>query len=64
MSHLYHYFKDAKYPILISEETCKLTPHTFMQNNTMWEEDSIKYFYHNIPVFATARKKDKLKTYE
>lgn len=50
MSHLYHYFKDPKYPILISEETCKLTPHTFMQNNTMWEENSIKFFYNNIPI--------------
>lgn len=45
----YNYFKDINYPISISDETCKLTPYTFLDNNTMWEEDSIKYFFDMIP---------------
>jgi FkbM family methyltransferase len=45
----YYYFKNTNYPIWISDETCQLTPHTFLDDNTMWEEDSIKYFFGMIP---------------
>jgi FkbM family methyltransferase len=45
----YYYFKNTNYPIWISDETCQLTPHTFLNDNTMWEEDSIKYFFGMIP---------------
>jgi FkbM family methyltransferase len=44
----FNYFNNEDYPIYISENTIKLTPHTFLNNGTMWEADSIKYFYENI----------------
>lgn len=45
----YHYFRDTNYPIRISDKTCTLTPYTFLNDNTMWEEDSIKHFFDMIP---------------
>jgi FkbM family methyltransferase len=46
---VFNYFKDESLPILISDETKTLVPYTFLDNNTMWEEESIKYFFNNIP---------------
>jgi FkbM family methyltransferase len=45
---LYYYFKDKNYPIYVSNDTLKLTSHTFLNNQEMWEESSIKYFYSKI----------------
>ena len=45
----YNYFNDEKFPILVTDETIKITPYTFLNDNTMWEEESIKFFYLNIP---------------
>jgi len=45
----YHYFRDPNYPIWISYETCKITPYTFLNDNTMWEEESIQHFFDIIP---------------
>jgi len=42
---VYNYFNDERFPILVTDETRKITPHTFLDNNTMWEEESIKYFF-------------------
>ena len=44
----FYYFNDLKYKIIVSDETLQLTPYTFMQNNQLWENDSINYFYSNI----------------
>ena len=41
----FYYFNDEKYKIVVSDETLQLTPYTFMQNNQLWENDSINYFY-------------------
>ena len=46
---VYNYFNDERFPILVTDETRKITPHTFLDNNTMWEEESIKYFFYNLP---------------
>lgn len=45
----YNYLNNADFPIKISENTLRLTPHTFFSNLTMWEADSLKYFFENIP---------------
>jgi hypothetical protein len=45
MVEIYSYFNDPSLSIKVTDETTKLTPHTFLPNNKMWEEDSIKYFY-------------------
>ena len=46
----YYYFNDEKKRIIVSDETLKLTPHTFMGNQQLWENDSINYFYrHMLP---------------
>ena len=46
--HKYYYFNDPNYPIYITDDTKLLTPHTFLNDNTLWENDSITYFYKNI----------------
>jgi FkbM family methyltransferase len=46
---VYNYFNDEQFPILVTDETRKITPHTFLDNNTMWEEESIKYFFYDVP---------------
>jgi FkbM family methyltransferase len=45
----YNYFNDKKFPIVVSNETRKITPHTFLDDNTMWETESIQYFFNEIP---------------
>jgi FkbM family methyltransferase len=44
----YCYFNNNNYSFFISEDTLKLTPYTFMQNNELWENDSIEEFYKQI----------------
>jgi len=44
----YYYFKNKDYKIIVSDETLKITPHTFMHNNELWENDSIEEFYKNV----------------
>jgi FkbM family methyltransferase len=45
----YNYFSDEKFQILVTDETKKLTPDTFLNDNTMWEAESIEFFFKDIP---------------
>ena len=45
----FYYNRDPKYPINVTEDTLRVTPHTFNRNSSMWEEISIEYFYDNVP---------------
>lgn len=45
----YYNHKRKTYPILVTDETLVVTPNTFMNNKPVWEEESIRYFYGNIP---------------
>ena len=45
----YNYLNNPDFPIKISENTSRLTPYTFFDNLHMWEEDSLKCFFDNIP---------------
>ena len=49
MATYYYNHKSVNFPIHVTEETLKVTPHTFHRNATMWEESSINYFYDNVP---------------
>jgi FkbM family methyltransferase len=44
----YNYLNNPEFPIKISENTLRLTPHTFFSDLTMWEADSLKYFFDSI----------------
>jgi FkbM family methyltransferase len=43
---IYHY--DNNKPIIVSDNTLKLTPHTWLTNGEIWEFDSLTYFYNLI----------------
>lgn len=46
----YHYFNDTRYPILVSKDTVKLTPHTWsVTSDLMHESTSIQRFFTDIP---------------
>lgn len=42
------YFNDARFPILVSENTLSMTPHTFQRNGVLWENQSLMQFYNKI----------------
>jgi FkbM family methyltransferase len=42
------YIYNTNKQILVTPETVKITPHTFMTNGEIWERDSITNFYNNI----------------
>jgi len=44
----YYYNNNNNFPIYISNETKKLTPSTFLDNGTLWENNSIDYFFSKI----------------
>jgi len=46
--HEYYYFNNLDYSIHITDDTKSLTPYTFLDNNMLWENDSILYFFKNI----------------
>lgn len=45
----YHYLDNKDLSFNVTDETLKVTPHTFHKNNTLWENQSINYFYKDIP---------------
>jgi len=45
----YYYFNDKRYPIKVTTETTIITGLTFQSNGTLWENDSIKQFFNEIP---------------
>ena len=49
MSRTYYFFDDKKFPILVSENACNITPLTFQSNGKLWENKSLFQFYKNIP---------------
>ena len=44
----YYYLDNKDFPIVVSDKTIQLTESTFLKNNTLWESESIKYFYSKI----------------
>jgi hypothetical protein len=44
----YLYFNDKNYPIKVTSETCDLTKYTFMNDGSMWESNSMEYFFNLI----------------
>ncbi len=49
MAEYYYNHRNPNCLIHITDETLKITPHTFQKNQSMWEEESINYFYDNVP---------------
>jgi FkbM family methyltransferase len=45
----YYNHKNLKYPIHVTDETLIVSPGTFNKNGQMYEEESVNYFYDNIP---------------
>jgi FkbM family methyltransferase len=45
----YYNHKNPKYPIHVTDETLIVSPGTFNKNGQLSEEDSVNYFYDNIP---------------
>lgn len=45
----YCYFNNKDLSFNVTDETVEITPYTFQRNNTLWENDSITYFYQGIP---------------
>lgn len=45
----YYNHRNPKYPIHVTDETLIVSPTTFMKNGQLWEEESVNYFYDNIP---------------
>ena len=45
----YYNHRNPKYPIHVTDETLVVSPTTFMRNGQLWEEESVNYFYDNIP---------------
>lgn len=45
MSKTYYYFSNPNYPIDVTEETTKITPHTFQPNGTLYENQELHSFY-------------------
>ena len=45
----YYNHRNPKYPIHVTDETLVVSPTTFMKNGQLWEEESVNYFYDNIP---------------
>lgn len=41
----YYYNNDKKYPIYITDSTKVLTNHTFLDNNTLWEDKELQLFF-------------------
>ena len=50
MATYYYNHRNPNYHINVTDETLRITPHTFQKNRPMWEEESINYFYDNVPV--------------
>lgn len=50
MAEYYYNHRNPKCSITVTDETLKITPHTFQKNRPMWEEESINYFYDNVPL--------------
>lgn len=44
----YYYFNDEKYPISVTDETRKITPHTFTHDGQLWEQQALCQFYKGI----------------
>ena len=45
----YYNHRNPKYPIHVTDETLVVSPTSFMMNGRLWEEESVNYFYDNIP---------------
>lgn len=45
----YYNHRNSKYPIHVTDETLIVSPTSFMKNGQLWEEESVNYFYDNIP---------------
>ena len=41
-------FLNNSNPILVTPETEKLTPHTWLGNNQVWDAETIQFFYNEI----------------
>ena len=41
----YLYFNNKNYPIKVTSETCELTKYTFMNDGSIWESNSMEYFF-------------------
>ena len=50
MATYYYNHKNVNFPVSVTEETLRVTPHSFFKNETTWEESSIYYFYDSVPV--------------
>ncbi len=48
MAKVFNYFNDKNYPIKVTQETCVLTSGTFLPNNELWENKSLKQFFSKI----------------
>jgi len=44
----YFYFDSKEYPIEVTNETLQITPFTFQENGTLWEQLSLAQFFNNI----------------
>jgi FkbM family methyltransferase len=50
MAEYYYNHRNPNCLIRITDETLRITPETFKKNQPMWEEESINYFYDNVPL--------------
>ena len=48
----FYYFNDPNYPIQVTQSTCEITPNTFMSNNQLWENASIRQFFLAVKHYA------------
>lgn len=49
MARFYYNHRNPKYPIDVTDETLIVSPTSFLRNGHLWEEESVNYFYDNIP---------------
>ena len=45
---LNYYLNNKDYKFYITDETKKITEHTFLDNSILWENKEIEYFYKNV----------------
>ena len=45
----FYYLNDLSKPIKVTNDTCRLTPHTFSSDNSMAEEDILRMFFSYVP---------------
>jgi len=44
----YYYFDDTHFEITVNEDTCRLTPYSFLPDGKIWEPESLRQFFGGI----------------